>query len=79
MSGFQYTTDKPDSFVIDMDSFSHGGLDKEINQNPRITVSLLPFLFLGKVSKSVFLNYTCLQLNNTSCMCENFSFFFFFK
>ncbi|KAH1122607.1 hypothetical protein J1N35_005767 [Gossypium stocksii] len=37
ISGFQYTTDKLDSFVIDMDSFSHGGLNKEINQNPRIT------------------------------------------
>ncbi|XP_040952277.1 uncharacterized protein [Gossypium hirsutum] len=37
ISGFQYTADKPDSFVIDMDSFSHGGLNKEINQNPRIT------------------------------------------
>ncbi|TYJ31803.1 hypothetical protein E1A91_A06G225200v1 [Gossypium mustelinum] len=40
ISGFQYTPDKPDSFVIDMDSFSHGGLNKEINQNPRITKSL---------------------------------------
>ncbi|TYI78975.1 hypothetical protein E1A91_D06G251900v1 [Gossypium mustelinum] len=40
ISGFQYTADKPDSFVIDMDSFSHGGLNKEINQNPRITKSL---------------------------------------
>ncbi|TYJ30813.1 hypothetical protein E1A91_A06G155100v1 [Gossypium mustelinum] len=37
ISGFQYTADKLDSFVIDMDSFSHGGLNKEINQNPRIT------------------------------------------
>ncbi|PPR93408.1 hypothetical protein GOBAR_AA27271 [Gossypium barbadense] len=52
INGFQYTADKPDSFVIDMDSFSHGGLNKEINQNPRITVSLLSLFFLGKFPKS---------------------------
>ncbi|KAL1126885.1 hypothetical protein V6Z11_A13G141600 [Gossypium hirsutum] len=37
IGGFQYTVDKHDSFVIDMDSFSYGGLNKGINQNPRIT------------------------------------------
>ncbi|GMJ14605.1 hypothetical protein HRI_005129800 [Hibiscus trionum] len=40
-NGFQYTTtDKSDSFVIDMESFSHGGFNKETNPNPRITRSL---------------------------------------
>ncbi|KAG4202145.1 hypothetical protein ERO13_A05G327000v2 [Gossypium hirsutum] len=34
IGGFQYTVDKHDSFVIDMDSFSYGGLNKGINQNP---------------------------------------------
>ncbi|KAK5833813.1 hypothetical protein PVK06_017672 [Gossypium arboreum] len=40
IGGFQYTVDKHDSFVIDMDSFSYGGLNKGINQNPRITVPI---------------------------------------
>ncbi|XVE87844.1 hypothetical protein DITRI_Ditri19aG0020800 [Diplodiscus trichospermus] len=36
IKGFQYTTDKSDSFVIDMESFSHGGgPNKEINPNSR--------------------------------------------
>ncbi|KAE8708902.1 Detected protein of unknown function [Hibiscus syriacus] len=40
-NGFQYTpTDKSDSFSIDMESFSHGVFDKEMNPNPRITRSL---------------------------------------
>ncbi|KAK8575386.1 hypothetical protein V6N13_033367 [Hibiscus sabdariffa] len=40
-NGFQYTTtDKSDSFVIDMESLSHGGFNKESNPNPRITRSL---------------------------------------
>ncbi|KAE8714916.1 putative Peroxidase 27 precursor [Hibiscus syriacus] len=40
-NGFQYTTtDKSDSFVIDMESLSHGGFNKEINPNPRITRNL---------------------------------------
>ncbi|KAE8686237.1 Detected protein of confused Function [Hibiscus syriacus] len=40
-NGFQYTTtDKSDSFVIDMESFSHGGFNDEINPNPRITRNL---------------------------------------
>ncbi|KAK8517328.1 hypothetical protein V6N13_092609 [Hibiscus sabdariffa] len=40
-NGFQYTTtDKSDSFVIDTESFSHGGFHKESNPNPRITRSL---------------------------------------
>ncbi|KAK6268952.1 hypothetical protein QUC31_013112 [Theobroma cacao] len=38
LNGFQYTTDKSDSFVIDMESFSHGGANKEINPNSRITL-----------------------------------------
>ncbi|KAK8517330.1 hypothetical protein V6N13_092609 [Hibiscus sabdariffa] len=40
-NGFQYTTtDKSDSFVIDTESFSHGGFHKESNPNPRITKNL---------------------------------------
>ncbi|KAK8974112.1 hypothetical protein V6N11_064600 [Hibiscus sabdariffa] len=40
-NGFQYTTtDKSDSFVIDMESFSHGVFNKEMNPNPRITKKL---------------------------------------
>ncbi|GMJ14150.1 hypothetical protein HRI_005084200 [Hibiscus trionum] len=40
-NGFQYTTDnKSDSFVIDMEGSSHGGSNKEINQNSRFTKSL---------------------------------------
>ncbi|KAL4369754.1 hypothetical protein GQ457_05G034220 [Hibiscus cannabinus] len=39
--GFQYTTeDKSDSSAIDMESFSQGGSNKEINQNSRFTRSL---------------------------------------
>ncbi|XP_022777396.1 uncharacterized protein LOC111318794 isoform X2 [Durio zibethinus] len=38
INGFQYTNYKPDSFVIDMESFSHGGTSKEINPNSRITL-----------------------------------------
>ncbi|GMI72279.1 hypothetical protein HRI_000897200 [Hibiscus trionum] len=41
INGFQYTTDnKSDSFVIDMEGFSHGGSNKENNQNSRFTKSL---------------------------------------
>ncbi|XWS15611.1 hypothetical protein CRYUN_Cryun34aG0016100 [Craigia yunnanensis] len=40
INGFQYTTDKSDSFVIDMESFSRGGANKETNPNSRITRSL---------------------------------------
>ncbi|XVF87672.1 hypothetical protein PTKIN_Ptkin18bG0139200 [Pterospermum kingtungense] len=41
INGFQYSTDnKSDSFVIDMESFSHGGTNKETNPNSRITRSL---------------------------------------
>ncbi|KAK8629454.1 hypothetical protein V6N13_078295 [Hibiscus sabdariffa] len=40
-NGFHYTTtDKSDSFVIDMESFSHGVFNKEMNPNPRITKKL---------------------------------------
>ncbi|KAG4202048.1 hypothetical protein ERO13_A05G312801v2 [Gossypium hirsutum] len=44
IGGFQYTVDKHDSFVIDMDSFSYGGLNKGINQNPRITPNIRKIL-----------------------------------
>ncbi|XVF25977.1 hypothetical protein REPUB_Repub13aG0260600 [Reevesia pubescens] len=37
INGFQYTTDESDSFVVDMESFSHGGNDREINPNSRFT------------------------------------------
>ncbi|XP_022723476.1 uncharacterized protein LOC111280393 [Durio zibethinus] len=37
INGFQYTTDKSDSFVIDMESFSLGGANKEMNPNSRST------------------------------------------
>ncbi|TYJ30816.1 hypothetical protein E1A91_A06G155100v1 [Gossypium mustelinum] len=53
ISGFQYTADKLDSFVIDMDSFSHGGLNKEINQNPRITRGRHCLSFVGLILWSV--------------------------
>ncbi|PPS18386.1 hypothetical protein GOBAR_AA02187 [Gossypium barbadense] len=39
-NGFQYTTDQSDSFVINMESFSHGGFNKAVNPNSRITRSL---------------------------------------
>ena len=46
-NGFQYTADKSDNFVIDMDSFSHPN-NKDITANSRITVSFSysSFLFL---------------------------------
>ncbi|KAI5590570.1 hypothetical protein POPTR_004G023000v4 [Populus trichocarpa] len=37
IDGFQYTKEKSDSFVIDMESFSHG-INKDINTNQRITL-----------------------------------------
>ncbi|KAE8689831.1 hypothetical protein F3Y22_tig00110931pilonHSYRG00156 [Hibiscus syriacus] len=41
INGFQYSTDnKSDSFVLDLEGFSHGGSNKEINQNSRFTRSL---------------------------------------
>ncbi|KAB2025870.1 hypothetical protein ERO13_D06G151500v2 [Gossypium hirsutum] len=36
-NGFHYTTDQSDSFVINMESFSHGGFNKDVNPNSRIT------------------------------------------
>ncbi|XP_039016421.1 uncharacterized protein LOC120147014 isoform X1 [Hibiscus syriacus] len=40
-NGFQYTTtDKSDCFAIDMESFSNGVFNKEMNPNPRITVKI---------------------------------------
>lgn len=44
VNGFQYEAEESDSFVIDMESFSHGG-NKEITANSRITVSSLPFFW----------------------------------
>ncbi|KAF2303646.1 hypothetical protein GH714_020587 [Hevea brasiliensis] len=38
INGFQYATEKSDSFVIDMESFSHGSNNKDINPNSRITL-----------------------------------------
>ncbi|XWS12794.1 hypothetical protein CRYUN_Cryun37aG0120800 [Craigia yunnanensis] len=38
INGFQHTTDKSDRFVIDMESFSHGGANKETNPNSRSTL-----------------------------------------
>ncbi|KAE8709104.1 pyruvate [Hibiscus syriacus] len=41
INGFQYTADnKSDSFVLDLEGFSHGGSNKEITQNSRFTRSL---------------------------------------
>ncbi|KAF9683433.1 hypothetical protein SADUNF_Sadunf04G0013100 [Salix dunnii] len=37
IDGFQCTKEKSESFVIDMESFSHG-INKDINTNPRITL-----------------------------------------
>lgn len=37
VNGFQYEAEESDSFVIDMESFSHGG-NKEITANSRITL-----------------------------------------
>ncbi|KAM1797048.1 hypothetical protein ACFX13_037745 [Malus domestica] len=34
---FHYTADKSDSFVIDMESFSHGGTDKDVTANSRVS------------------------------------------
>ncbi|CAK7350979.1 unnamed protein product [Dovyalis caffra] len=39
INGLQYTKEKSDSFVIDMESFSHG-INKDINANSRITRNL---------------------------------------
>lgn len=36
INGFHYSADTSDSFVIDMESFSHGGGDKDITPNSRI-------------------------------------------
>ena len=44
IDGFQCTKEKSDSFVIDMERFSHG-INKDINTNSRITVSLFYFSF----------------------------------
>ncbi|OAY24679.1 hypothetical protein MANES_17G034800v8 [Manihot esculenta] len=38
MNGFQYTTEKSDGFVMDMESFSHVGNNKDINPNSRTTL-----------------------------------------
>ncbi|KAG8635242.1 uncharacterized protein LOC110603623 isoform X2 [Manihot esculenta] len=38
INGFEYTAEKSDSFVIDMESFSHGSNNKDINPNSRITL-----------------------------------------
>ncbi|KAM1384791.1 hypothetical protein EV1_036558 [Malus domestica] len=37
INGFHYTADKSDSFVIDMESFSHGGTDKDVTANSRVS------------------------------------------
>ncbi|CAL2228478.1 unnamed protein product [Prunus armeniaca] len=37
INGFHYTADKSDSFVIDMENFSHG-TDKDITPNSRVSV-----------------------------------------
>ncbi|KAL6282120.1 hypothetical protein ACE6H2_013049 [Prunus campanulata] len=37
INGFHYTADKSDSFVIDMESFSHG-TDKDITPNSRVSM-----------------------------------------
>jgi hypothetical protein len=46
IDGFQYTKEKSDSFVIDMERFSHG-INKDINTNQRITVSFCFFFLLS--------------------------------
>ncbi|KAM1005083.1 hypothetical protein ACFX2I_005181 [Malus domestica] len=38
INGFHYTADKSDSFVIDMESFSHGGTDKDATANSRVSM-----------------------------------------
>ncbi|PPS07118.1 hypothetical protein GOBAR_AA13523 [Gossypium barbadense] len=72
IGGFQYTVDKHDSFVIDMDSFSYGGLNKGINQNP---VSLLSLFFLGKFPKSCNISSSkCgLFFVSNSLFCSNYN------
>lgn len=66
INGFQYTTgdNKSESFVIDMESFSYGGANKETNPNSRITVKF-PFYFF------CIWNDTCFQYP-LSCMSGNF-------
>ena len=55
-NGFQYTADKSDNFVIDMDSFSHPN-NKDITANSRITVSFSysSFLFLFFLCGIIFI------------------------
>jgi hypothetical protein len=53
IDGFQYTKEKSDSFVIDMESFSHG-INKDINTNQRITVSFCFFFLLSFLLLSFF-------------------------
>lgn len=45
MNGLQYTSTKSDSFVVDMERFSHI-IEKDINANSRITVCFY-FSFFG--------------------------------
>lgn len=42
INGLQYASTKSDSFVVDMERFSHI-IEKDINSNSRITVSFLFF------------------------------------
>ncbi|XP_015574295.2 uncharacterized protein LOC8267382 isoform X1 [Ricinus communis] len=37
INGFEYSAEKSDNFVIDMESFSHATNNKEVNPNSRIT------------------------------------------
>ena len=59
IDGFQYTKEKSDSFVIDMESFSHG-INKDINTNQRITVSFCFFFLFSFFSPFSYVdNFVC--------------------
>ena len=71
INGFQYTTDKSDSFVIDMESFSHGGANKETNPNSRITVSFLLKYFFQTISNMMLyfeLHVYCSKIQFHACL-----------
>ena len=60
INAFQYTAEKADSFVIDMDAFSSANNKDTTNANSRITVNLSLSSFFGADSLSLrlrLLNY----------------------
>ena len=65
INGFQCTKEKSDSFVIDMERFSHS-INKDINTNSRITVSFFYFFFHFSFILLSFPSF-CLLVDNFPC------------